>query len=318
MVFQSSSPQEGYAGRTRYERAARGSLRDPMPLDQKKILKPVKKLRKLVARIDRQPTPEQVHDLRTNCRQLETIFSALAPQSKSNGSLLRQVSRIRKRAGKVRDFDVLTNLTSTVHLDGEEECTIELLEHLGAQRKKRARRLATEVNRHRGRVRNQLKRTPAKLMKRIQNGSGEDGPATIVASTVILATQLSTPEHLSMHNLHPYRLKVKELRALLRMAEGSSSPQLVNDLGRVKDAIGEWHDWNELVLIARKVLEHHRCLLLGRLKKIAYDKYGTAKEHAESLRKQYVKSGLANRKKPGRASKILAEPVWQIIARLAS
>src|SRR5438477_12896281 len=102
-----------------------------MALDDNRLLKPVKKLQKLVNKIDRQPTPETVHDLRTNTRRLESIFEALSLDGEGIGeSMLKSLGRVRKRAGRVRDMDVLTSHASTLHLQGEEDCLVQLLEHL--------------------------------------------------------------------------------------------------------------------------------------------------------------------------------------------
>jgi len=48
-------------------------------------------------------------------------------------------------------------------------------------------------------------------------------------------------------------------------------------LGEVKDAIGEWHDWEVLVAIAKTVIEHgSNCGLLDDLGNIADRKYHKA------------------------------------------
>lgn len=57
--------------------------------------------------------------------------------------------------------------------------------------------------------------------------------------------------------LHPYRLKVKELRYALQLA-ASHEELLVEALGEVKDSIGEWHDWCELEAIATDVIGDDR------------------------------------------------------------
>jgi hypothetical protein len=54
----------------------------------------------------------------------------------------------------------------------------------------------------------------------------------------------------------PTALKVKELRYVLQLSEDAQKQQLVNKLGAVKDAIGEWHDWEELIAIAANALSH--------------------------------------------------------------
>jgi CHAD domain-containing protein len=56
-------------------------------------------------------------------------------------------------------------------------------------------------------------------------------------------------------NLHPFRLKVKKLRYVLQMADDSDS-RFVQALAEVKDDIGEWHDWQELSAVAKKVVQH--------------------------------------------------------------
>ena len=218
-----------------------------MAVDPKRLLKPAKKLRKLVRKLDRRPAPEDVHALRTNTRRFEAAFDALKLDGQSGGrSLMKDLRRCRKRAGKVRDMDVLTGYASTIHVTGEEECGVRLLEHLGARRRKYASKLYADVRRLRSSLRKDLRRTEARLTELVQadgDGAGGSAAASQAAGTATtLAVQLTAPERLDRANLHPYRLKVKELRNILRMAAGNST-RFVDDLAQVKDAIGEWHDW---------------------------------------------------------------------------
>jgi hypothetical protein len=91
-------------------------------------------------------------------------------------------------------------------------------------------------------------------------------------------------------NLHPYRLKIKELRNLLQMAENSNQQEFVQRLGEVKDAIGEWHDWEQLGAIARTVLDHAaECHLLRELKRVADNKYRNALALSEDMRKKLLR-----------------------------
>jgi CHAD domain-containing protein len=68
-------------------------------------------------------------------------------------------------------------------------------------------------------------------------------------------------------------------------------------LDEVKDAIGDWHDWVELVGIAEKSLKHDRCKLVPRIKTIAAAKY----EHALSLSDKFARRYLAA--KPARGKR---------------
>jgi CHAD domain-containing protein len=292
-----------------------------MAIDSKRLLRPVKKVRKLVGKMDRQREPEKVHDLRTGTRRIEAALEALAPNGEGfSKAVMKDLRRCRKRAGKVRDMDVLTNYASTLHPVGEEKCSVRLLEHLGAQRY--ARKLYKEVRRVRPGLRKELKRTAAKLDKLSQkNGDDPSGNAVgpkATAAAVTLAVQLAAPPRLNRGNLHPYRLKVKELRNVLQMA-ASDSTAFIDDLAKVKDAIGEWHDWEELVAIAQKELDHgNRCGLLAELKRISGTKYDDALALAEALRRNYLRNSHPRKNRSSAASRsIPREPVWESIATLA-
>jgi len=113
-------------------------------------------------------------------------------------------------------------------------------------------------------------------------------------------------------------LRVKELRNVLRMAAGTSNPKFVDDLGRVKDAIGEWHDWEELVLIAQKALDHgNGCELMRELKRVAEGKYEHALGVVQALRKKYWRNAVAPKKGAAATPTMPREPVWEAIALLA-
>jgi CHAD domain-containing protein len=305
----------------------RGSIKlvgaKDMALDRNRLVKPVKKLQKLVKKIDIEPAPDKVHALRTNTRRVEAMYHALSPGR--HRTVLKDLERVRKRAGKVRDMDVLTGYASTVDLSGEEqECAVRLLEYLGAQRRKFAKKLHNEVAGLRPALSKEFRRAPARFAKLTRNnGSGRRKgavPADAVAAAVTLAVHLADPRSLSRQTLHAYRLKVKELRNVLEMATGGGSQKFVSDLGEVKDAIGEWHDWQELVSIAEKVLNHgNRCEVVAELKRIADRKYERALTVAQNLRTEYLRNAPAPKKSAASASPdIPREAAWEAIALLVA
>ena len=56
-----------------------------------------------------------------------------------------------------------------------------------------------------------------------------------------------------------------------------------------KDAIGEWHDWEELASTASEVLDHDNgCKLLAQLKRIASEKFERALNITNTMRSKYV------------------------------
>src|SRR5205085_10736369 len=119
------------------------------------------------------------------------------------------------------------------------------------------------------------------------NGSAGDSPAaTTAAAAVKLAVELAAPARLGKTTLHPYRIAVKELRNVLQLATGGARHALVDDLGEVKDAIGEWHDWQELIEIAGKALRHGpRCPLMSEIRNTTERSFERALRRTERLRK---------------------------------
>jgi hypothetical protein len=71
------------------------------------------------------------------------------------------------------------------------------------------------------------------------------------------------------------------------MAEKSDGQTFVHHLGDVKDAIGEWHDWDLLVGIAKDVLEHRgNCRLVETLRRIAATKFAKAWRLSRAMRRK--------------------------------
>ena len=100
------------------------------------------------------------------------------------------------------------------------------------------------------------------------------------------------------------------------MAQNSDQAKFVEKLGEVKDAIGEWHDWEELIAIAEDVLDHRpSCGLLRELKVISEEKYQRALQMANELRDKYVKASRAPR---GKKSRELARPVLTATSAIAA
>jgi hypothetical protein len=115
-------------------------------------------------------------------------------------------------------------------------------------------------------------------------------------------------------------LKVKELSNVLEMAENAKEKEFVQRLGEVKDAIGEWHDWEELLAIAKDVVDHRpNCRLLAELRKTADAKFKKALSLAESMRKQFLRISDRTRKRSsGGNGRGPAEPVWSATSALAA
>jgi|SRR5581483_1130761 len=285
-----------------------------MAIDQQLIHKAIGRLRKFAKNVPKQPSPEDVHKVRTSARRLEAIFGALSLDSGTNEQrLIKLLRKVRRRAGKVRDLDVLTGHLNGVRSNGESECEVQLLEFLGSERDRQAGKLHSLIGKRRAELRARLRKTDAKVDRLLGDG-GQESAALATARALLLSSQLDNPKRFNKGNLHPYRLKVKELRYVLQMAPSADS-KFVEELGKVKDTIGEWHDWEELVAIANDVLGHRRnCKLIRQLKEISDSKYQQAVAVTEQMRREYLSP--SPRKKPsGRFE--LKPPVVGAAAKLS-
>jgi CHAD domain-containing protein len=290
-----------------------------MALDAERAAKPIRKLRKLLKKMPAEPSADDVHDFRTSSRRIEATIHSLSLDSGRNGKRVgKQISKLRKCAGKVRDMDVLTDYLSSVSRHREEtRCHVRLLEHLGAQRLKYARKLARAIRQCAPELNKRLKRT-ARQMDKLLPSNGKKNPAQngvsaeVTASALNLLTTLARPARLGKKNLHPYRLQLKELRNVLQMAEKSDRKEFVRQLGEAKDAIGEWHDWEELVAIAKTVLDHGaNCTLQHGLRNIANTKYQNAITVTENMRKKSLRMSDRRKKRSPRSAAFRpAESVW--------
>jgi CHAD domain-containing protein len=283
-----------------------------MPLDFERVHKPIKKLRKILKRTSSEPLPEDIHQLRTNIRRLEATIDAFSLDSRHGTKRLRKrLSRLRKLAGKIRDTDVFTGYAASINPEGEDGCKIQLLEYLGAKRQVLGKKLYGEMAKHGGSVRHSLKRLAGDVDQIVgANDNRNGGTASLQAAATALRLQselATTPKHLGRQNLHPYRLKVKELRNVLQLGEHPADKEFLETLKRVKDAIGEWHDWDELVTTAERVLDHGaRCNVVRALKRVAKGNYERALSDAENMRMKYLQpSGGRKGNEPVRSAPVL-------------
>jgi CHAD domain-containing protein len=296
-----------------------------MALDVKRIAKTVRNLRKLVRKAPKRPTPENIHDLRTYTRRFEAAAAALKLDSRRNERrLLRDLARMRRRAGKIRDMDVLTSYSANVDASQHQDCLVQLLEYLGARRYRQTERLQQSMRKRRSALRRRLKRASARIEKVIaaegDSAAAQDGaPADATASAVKLSEELAVPVNLNKNNLHPYRLKVKELRYVLQISDSPDTRAFIDSLGEVKDAIGEWHDWEELIAIAADLDEHGpNCRLVQELRKISERKYEHALSLTNRMRKDYLRSSSGTGKQGSPRKLRLAPPLLHAVSAIAS
>ena len=182
------------------------------------------------------------------------------------------------------------------------------MEHLTSRRNKAATKLSKKVSANEKQARTGLKQT-GKLAEagldaaNTRNANPKDKrkmrekSADSMASSLEIEQELRDWPKLTEKNIHPFRLKVKELRYVLQLGQDSDS-KLIDALGEVKNQIGLWHDWNELSGIAPKVLDHGAgCPIASQIRSRTKKELDKALQSANALREEYLHQSRGPRKK---------------------
>src|SRR5579872_812709 len=170
-----------------------------MPIDLKRSRLAFQKLGREVSKLTRKPAPESVHKFRTNSRRVEAVLSEVVPElTRNEKKLLKLLSRLRKKAGRVRDLDVeIASLRSLKIPEGNGHKS-QFVDALVQERSKREQKLVKAFDRE----------TAAKIRKRLKRAANE---IEIPKSTEPLTLTLSKlaklcREHLPLNEktLHQY------------------------------------------------------------------------------------------------------------------
>jgi CHAD domain-containing protein len=258
------------------------------------VQKPVRILRKSLKSLTRDPPMEAVHSLRIHARRIEAIAAALMPgDSKLTRRLLKTIRPVRKAAGEVRDMDVLAGKARTLARDRRNRSVASLLGYLSSKREESARELLDTVAEQRNDARRSLKQFSRQIEKRFHGN--KPGAMTEAASSgssgeaaTKLIDELNRWPAFNAENLHAFRIKVKELRYVLQLTEDANL-KFVDALGKVKEQIGDWHDWRQLATIAEKALDPQDDLAtLKKIDEIEKKKLNKALAAARAMKARYL------------------------------
>ena len=108
-------------------------------------------------------------------------------------------------------MDVLTSYAASVDAkDGEQDCAVQLLEHLGAQRRKYAKKFHSASRQDGSELRRRLKQVRRELCRKEESAvDNKTLPAEPSSSALKLASELGSIPRLDHSNLHPFRLQAE-------------------------------------------------------------------------------------------------------------
>ena len=220
-----------------------------MSIDLKRSRLAFQKLGREVTKLTRKPAPESVHKFRTNSRRVEAVLSEVVPElNRNDKKLLKLLSRLRKKAGRVRDLDVEIASLRSLKIPGGNGHKSQFVDALVQERTKREQKLAKAFD----------SQTAAKLRKRLKRAIGDidlpknSDPLNLTLSKLAKLSSDHVP--LTEKTLHQYRVIGKRARYIAELAdEDSEAKRIVDQLKHMQDVIGDWHDWLKLTQRAEKL-----------------------------------------------------------------
>jgi CHAD domain-containing protein len=215
-----------------------------------------------------EPSVKAVHAVRTGTRRLEALLQKVAEDHAQAKGLRRalkgafkQLGRVRKAAGAVRDLDVQMKLAEEVAdelllrkrgavRDAITEEYERLDRYLRRRRKKRGADLDAELEESELKLERSLERIADEIA-----GLTSQGPSLLESARRWTRETAEKMGELNEANLHEYRKRTKAARYVAEEQEGSAvARRFAAGLRRVQDVIGEWHDWALLNELAAEVL----------------------------------------------------------------
>jgi CHAD domain-containing protein len=209
----------------------------------------LRRMERNLVRLAEDPNREAVHDFRTTSRRLETLLDLLFPvRDRNQRKLLKLLSRIRRRAGRIRDIDVQLAALRSFKVPQEPRRKTQLIHRLIDFRVQHEQKLAKLLK----------NKAVIEVNKRIRRAS-QSLPGTSNRDPLVVANEIlrsvSTAGPLNDEILHRYRIAVKRARYAAELAPRSSeSDRFIAGLKQLQDALGSWHDWMTLTRTASQQL----------------------------------------------------------------
>src|ERR1700756_2612070 len=201
-------------------------------------------------RLSSEKHAKAVHSFRTSSRRLETLLEEIAPRrDRHRKKLLKMLSAIRRRAGKVRDLDVQLEALRSLKVPQEPRRKTQLMQGLIELRAQHERKLRKLLKKQDIRdIRKRLKRAEGSI--RFEASRDPLSVGRQMLSTVPIPHGPADEQ-----TLHRYRLAVKRARYAVEFAPKSSeSTRFLSELKKLQDALGSWHDWLTLTHTATERL----------------------------------------------------------------
>jgi CHAD domain-containing protein len=223
----------------------------------------LRSLGKISERLATNVTAADVHLLRTTVRRIEALLAATLHEGDDRTRKPRkQLAKLRRRAGAVRDLDVQIGALQGLRSDATTAEKRQALRFLREERSEAAERLSRAVEKALADdLRKHLRRLAEELATVDAAGAATQRPADpdrdwlAVALDEFAARSVQWGEKPSEESLHALRLACKRMRYTAEIAEQNPlTRDAVAEFKRMQDAMGDWHDWQTLARTVDQVL----------------------------------------------------------------
>lgn len=245
--------------------------------------------------------PQRVHHVRTTVRRLEAVIEVCYPEPTSRiTKLKRQLKKLRKRAGKVRDVDVQIAALRGLKIGREGERKARLMSHLADDRSDAEERFRKTVHSAVSKkLPKRLRQTADEVAKSIAPPEPNQPVQTptwigfdpVSAALRMFARATRQTSTLTPENLHLYRTRCKHIRYIAEMAGNTREAKRINSaLKRLQDAIGDWHDWATLTQSAEELFARSLdSALIAAMRNVTSAKFVEARTQADEIRRELMR-----------------------------
>jgi CHAD domain-containing protein len=203
------------------------------------------------------PRKQSVHSLRALVRRLEsqiellTQLDALSAGEKKTEELHRQLAKLRRAAGRVRDLDVQREMLKT-HDSLPRRAASKLRGELKDVREAKAKKLQSVLKK-------QLPRVAGLIEQLVQSAGVANGLVLpdlrlvpLVERWTRAQEEMAPIAQLDDEQLHDVRKSAKSARYMVENAVGSKARHAATHYHELQQAGGYWHDWADLRDTARE------------------------------------------------------------------
>jgi CHAD domain-containing protein len=291
------------------------------------------------------PKVEAVHHLRTGTRRVEATLETLAREAGTHGlgtqaeearqRWLRQLKKVRRAAGTVRDLDVHRDLLADNFLpaadSAPDKVAAELTEAaesaaagsgavtplieqarsldawLKVRRSVAADALCTTLDDHARALLEAEQQFMDAIGQRRSLLERAHRPADRLALEDYLRLMDAMPL-LDKENLHDFRKGAKKARYVAESDDQSAAAEaMAKAIKRVQDAIGDWHDWEVVAEEAHEALGRDGALLQADLETRAQQAYERALRTTSTIGRRFIGEWRASQPRRGHRPRVTSK-----------